>query len=665
MLSLGTPWPLGAHADDGGVNFALFSAHAEKIELCLFDETGCIEIARYPLPACSNGIWHGYLPDAHPGLVYGYRVHGPYAPERGHRFNPAKLLLDPYARAVVGEFRDDPRHDSRDPCDNADVALKAQVSDEVFDWCGDALPRAVWSQTVICEAHVKGLTRNHPAVPPELQGTYAGIAHPAVIAHLQKLGITALQLQPVQHFLDEPRLLRNGLSNFWGYNPVAWFAPAPRYWSGRHGTTPLSEFRAMVQALHAAGIEVIMDVVFNHSAELDAQGPMLSLRGIDNASYYQLDPLHPAEYENHTGCGNTLNLAHPRAVQLVMDCLRYWVKECHVDGFRFDLATVLGRQQGGFDLAAPLLSAIGQDPLLAGCKLIAEPWDLGHGGYQLGHFPSGWVEWNDQYRDTLRQFWLTEGVTRAMFARRFAASSDLFQHDGRGPEASLNFITAHDGFTLADLVSYNHKHNQANLEHNRDGHSHNHSWNCGVEGPSDDPHVCLLRLRVRKALLATLLLAHGTPMLLAGDALNHSQQGNNNAYCQDNAITWLDWAAGGDPDLTSYVAELIALRRQIPALTSGRWWRGLPDKTGVTDVEWLNPAGTVLEPHDWDDAAGKALMIRLSGHWLLLVNASAHQVVFRLPDGVWHMRLSSANEGVLQGGAYTATARSVTVLLAR
>ncbi|WP_091191382.1 glycogen debranching protein GlgX [Formivibrio citricus] len=657
----GSPWPPGADFDGAGVNFALFSAHAEKVELCLFDATGATEVARHALPACSNSVWHGWLPDARPGLVYGYRVHGLHAPEQGQRFNPAKLLLDPYARAVIGEFRDDPRHADSDSRDNADVALKARVIDEPFDWQGDVNPRTPWSQTFICEAHVKGLTRRHPAVPLELRGSYAGIAHPAVIDHLQKLGITALQLLPVQFFLDEPRLSRNGLTNYWGYNPLAWFAPTPRYWSGRPGTTPLSEFRDMVRALHSAGIEVILDVVFNHSAELDSHGPTLSLRGIDNASYYLLAPHRPAEYENHTGCGNTLNLAHPRVVQLAMDCLRYWATECHVDGFRFDLASVLGRNQGRFDAAAPLLVAIGQDPVLAGCKLIAEPWDIGHGGYQLGRFPPGWAEWNDQYRDTLRQFWLTEGVSRAAFARRFAASSDLFRHDGRGPEASLNFITAHDGFTLADLVSYNHKHNQANLEHNRDGHNHNHGWNCGEEGPTSDPHVNLLRLRVRKALLATLLLAQGTPMLLAGDELGHSQQGNNNAYCQDNEMTWLNWAEA-DPDLSDYVSRLLTIRRQIPALASGRWWRGQPDDTGAKDVEWLNPSGTHLEAHDWDDPAGKALMIRLSGNWLLLVNASAHQVVFRLPRGDWTLCLSSADEGVLSGEKYTVAARSVTIL---
>lgn len=661
ILAPGASWPLGASFDGAGVNFALFSAHAEKIELCLFDEAGTAETARHVLPSCSNGVWHGYLPQARPGLIYGYRAHGPYLPEKGCRFNPAKLLLDPYARAVVGDFIDDPRQSGLDLFNNADIALKAQVIDELFDWRDDVSPSISWPQTVIYEAHVKGLTRSHPDVPLGLRGSYAGIAHPAVISHLQRLGITALQLQPVQHFLHEPCLLRNGLANYWGYNPVAWFAPTPRYWSGRIETSPLSEFREMVRALHAAGIEIILDVVFNHTAELDAQGPTLSLRGIDDASYYLRNTTRPAEYENHTGCGNTLNLAHPRAVQLVMDCMRYWVTACHVDGFRFDLATVLGRNQGHFDAAAPLLVAISQDPELAGCKLIAEPWDLGHGGYQLGCFPPGWAEWNDQYRDTLRQFWLTEGVSRAAFARRFAASSDLFQHDGRVPEASLNFITAHDGFTLADLVSYNHKHNQANLEHNRDGHSQNHSWNCGVEGPSTDPHVCLLRLRVRKALLATLLLAQGTPMLLAGDELGHSQQGNNNAYCQDNQVTWLNWAAA-DPALTDYIAQLLAIRKQIPALANGRWWHGQQDASGVADVEWLNPAGTSLETHDWEDLAGKALTIRLSGDWLLLVNASAHQVFFRLPIGDWIVRLSSADEGALQGEKYTAAARSVTIL---
>lgn len=662
----GKAYPLGATFDGAGVNFALYSRHAQSVSLCLFDASGLQETVRLPLAECSAGVWHGYLPGAAPGLVYGYRVDGSYAPQQGHRFNPAKLLLDPYARAVIGSFRDDPLHNGEssghaDPRDNAAQALKAQVVDEAFDWGEDVAPQVPWAQTVIYEAHVKGFTRQHPDVPEDLRGSYAGLGHPAVIRHLQQLGITTLELLPVQCFLDEVRLQRLGLGNYWGYNPIAWFAPEPRYWSGREGTTPLSEFRQMVKALHAAGIEVILDVVFNHSAETDADGPTLSLRGIDNASYYTLNPSNLAQYDNSTGCGNTLNLAQPCVVQLVMDSLRYWVRECHVDGFRFDLAVTLGRDAHGFNPQAALFAAITQDPLLAGCKLLAEPWDVGVGGYQLGHFPPRWAEWNDQFRDVLRRFWLHDGISRAQFARRFAASSDCFQQPGRSPASSLNFLTAHDGFTLADLVSFNHKHNLANGEHNHDGHSHNLSWNCGVEGASDDPHVRLLRLRVRKAMLATLLLAQGTPMLLGGDELGNSQQGNNNAYCQDNPISWLDWSAA-ERSLTQFVAKLLAIRKAIPALNSGRWWSGQQNEAGVRDVEWLNPAATPLEQHDWEDPAGKALMIRLSGVWLLLVNASGHQLHFHLPPGRWTLRLSSADDGMSHPHDFTASARSVAVL---
>ena len=666
----GAAHPLGANFDGQGVNFALMSANAERVELCVFDADGQHEIARHELPGRTDGVWHGYLNGAQPGLIYGFRVHGPYAPEKGHRFNANKLLLDPYAREVVGEYQNDPRNrgykadaeHEADPADNAAVALKACVVDTQFDWTGDVHPNTPWAETRIYEAHAKGLTQRHPGLPRELRGTYAGLAHPAIVEHLKKLGITAIELLPVQFFLDEPRLLDLGLTNYWGYNPVAWFTPARRYSSERTGVGSLDEFRAMVRALHAARIEIILDVVFNHTAELDAQGPTLSLRGIDNASYYSLGQNN--EYENVTGCGNALALAQPRVLQLVMDCLRFWAGECHVDGFRFDLAVTLGRVRGNFDPAAPLWAAIAQDPLLARCKFIAEPWDIGHGGYQIGHFPPGWAEWNDQFRDTMRQFWLGQGVNRAAFARCFAASSNHFQQPLRRPSASVNFITAHDGFTLADLVSYDHKHNLANKEHNRDGHGSNHGWNCGVEGPSDDPHVQLLRLKLRKALLATLLLAQGTPMLLAGDEAGHTQGGNNNAYCQDNGTTWLDWE-DADADLTEFVAQLSDIRAQIPALAANRWWRGGPDADGVIDVEWLNPSGTHLEAHDWEDLAAKALAIRLSGDHLLLVNGSANQVHFRLPPGKWRLRLASAGGAATAdtGEEWIASARSVTVLI--
>jgi glycogen operon protein len=569
---------------------------------------------------------------------------------------------------VVGEYQNDPRNQGfssdqppqADPSDNAPIALKARVIEEAFDWSGDVYPATSWARTVIYEVHVKGFTKAHPGIPQELRGTYAGLAHPLVTEHLKKLGITSVELLPVQYFLDEPRLMENGLVNYWGYNPAAWFAPAPRYASGRAGITPLAEFKAMVKSLHQAGIEVILDVVFNHTAELDAQGPTLSLRGIDNATYYSLHS--KGEYDNCTGCGNALNLGHPRVVQLVMDSLRYWAGECHVDGFRFDLAVTLGRVRGEFDPAAPLWAAILQDPLLARCKFIAEPWDIGYGGYQVGRFAAGWGEWNDKFRDAMRRFWLGEGVDRALFAQCFAASSNLFHAPHRLPAASVNFITAHDGFTLADLVSYDHKHNLANKEHNRDGHSHNLGWNCGVEGPSNDLHIRLLRLRVRKALLATLLLAQGTPMLLAGDERGHSQQGNNNAYCQDNEITRLDWDESAD-DVTGFVAELLAIRKQIPALQNNRWWTGKPDSQNVIDVEWLNPSGAQLEPHDWQDKSGKAMMIRLSGNWLLLINGSAHQVHFHLPANKWCIRLSTEETAAGQiSGEFMSAARSVVVM---
>ncbi len=666
----GSPWPLGANFDGKGVNFALFSLHADAVTLCLFDAGGQTETAYLALEAGPAGIWHGYLPGARPGLVYGYRISGPYAPAQGHRFNPAKLLLDPYARAVVGEYRDEPvhlgyRHDAPDfpdGQDNAARALKARVTDEPFDWGNDTPPNVPWAQTVIYEAHVKGLTRQHPAIPEALRGTYAGLAHPAMIAHLRQLGVTTLELLPIQHFIDEPHLQKMGLRNYWGYNPLAWFAPEPRYWSGREGTTPLSEVREMVKVLHAAGIEVILDVVFNHTGEGGGPGPTLSLRGIDNAVYYALHT--DGEYENWSGCGNALNLEHPRVLQLVMDCLRYWVGECHVDGFRFDLAVTLGRHGSSFNPFAALFAAMQQDPVLARCKFIAEPWDIGPNGYQLGHFPPGWVEWNDQFRDAMRGFWLKGDVTRSVFVRRFAASSDCFQKPGRHPEASVNLLTAHDGFTLADLTAYNHKHNHANGEHNRDGHNHNQSWNCGEEGPSQDPHINLLRQRVRKALLASLLLSQGTPMLLAGDEFAHSQQGNNNAYCQDNALSWLDWSSA-DPDLTAFVGELVAIRREIPALMNGRWWTGNHDHSGVADVEWLNPAGTRLEAQDWDDLASKALMVRLSGNWLVLVNGSGHQVHFSLPPGQWGLRLSSSGDAPDSGNTFIASSRSLSVLVTR
>ncbi|WP_373976142.1 glycogen debranching protein GlgX [Chitinibacter sp. SCUT-21] len=674
MIESGTPYPLGATFDGDGVNFALFSENASQVELCLFDATGCVETARIALPECTHGIWHGYLPDAQPGLIYGYRVSGEYAPQRGHRFNPNKILLDPYAKAVWGHYRIDDAHLGYDSLDHAQIntrdntlgAPKGIVVSEPYDWGDDAQLKTPWATTVIYEAHVRGLTQLHPEIPAEVRGSYAAVAHPVMIAHYQKLGISAIELLPVHLHSDEPRLQQLGLQNYWGYNTLSFFTPETTYWSGRAGTTPLGEFRDMVKALHAAGIEVILDVVFNHTAESDALGPTLSFRGIDNANYYVLNAQHPEQYENWTGCGNVLNISHPRVLQMVMDSLRYWVNECHVDGFRFDLAPILGRLDGKFTHFAPFFSAIAQDPVLSAVKLIAEPWDIGVGGYQLGHFPVGWLEWNDQYRDVMRKFWLHDGVTRAMFARRFAASSDTFHKGRRKPEASLNFITAHDGFTLRDLVSYNHKHNHANKEHNRDGHGHNLSWNCGVEGPSSDDGICLLRARASKAMLATLLLSQGTPMLLAGDELAHTQQGNNNAYCQNNAITWLDWAQA-DHELTDYIAQLIAIRRECQALNQNEWWTSQPNDAGVTDVVWLNPSASPMQAHDWDDHGGRAMMVLLSNQFLVLMNASAHQVHFHLPalqEGVWYIRLASTGDtqSDFSGRDCRVAARSITIL---
>ena len=666
-LRRGRPFPLGATFDGAGVNFALFSLHAQAVTLCLFDAGGENETLRLPLTAGPAGVWHGYLPEARPGLVYGYRVAGPYDPARRHRFNPAKLLLDPYARAVVGEFRDDPVHhdyqartpDLPDQRDNTAYALKARVIDEPFDWEDDTAPAVPWPRTVIYEGHVKGLTKLHPQIPEALRGTYAGVGHPAMIAHLRQLGVTALELLPIQHFIDEQHLQKTGLRNYWGYNPIACFAPEPRYWSGREGTTPLSEVREMVKALHAAGIEVILDVVFNHTGEGGASGATLSLRGIDNAVYYAFQP--SGEYENWSGCGNALNVAHPRVVQLIMDCLRYWVSECHIDGFRFDLAATLGRDGETFSPDGSLFTAMMQDPLIGRCKLIAEPWDIGPNGYQVGNFPAGCAEWNDKFRDTVRGFWLRDCLTRSVFVRRFAGSSDCFQKPGREPATSVNYLTAHDGFTLTDLTSYNTKHNLANGEDNRDGTNNNQSWNCGEEGPSLDANVNLLRRHVRKAMLATLLLAQGTPMLLAGDELGHTQQGNNNAYCQDNPLSWLDWSAA-DHDMTAFVGKLVEIRREIAALTNGTWWTGNPDAAGVADVCWLNPSGSVLTLLDWDDSAAKALMIRFSDGWLLLVNSSAHQVRFNMPPGDWLLRLSSADDMLPPGDSFIASGRSVAVL---
>ncbi|WP_077032998.1 glycogen debranching protein GlgX [Pelomonas sp. KK5] len=653
-LDEGRPWPLGAHWDGHGVNFAVFSAHAYSIDLCLFDEADGREVSRTPLPGRSRDIWHGYLPEAGPGLVYGLRAQGPWRPERGHRFNPNKLLLDPYAREIVGafEWRDEhfgadlnfPAH--MDPSDNARWALKARVVNGfpgAFDWEGDQHLHRPLAETVIYEMHVKGFSKLNPAVPENLRGTYAGLAHEASIAHLQRLGVTAVQLLPVHQRIDEYRLAQLGLSNYWGYNTVGFFCPDPRLASGEGPAR--DEFREMVKRLHAAGIEVILDVVFNHSAESDERGPTLSFRGLDNASYYRLQPEAKALYENDTGCGNTLDLRQPRVMQLVLDSLRFWAGEMHVDGFRFDLATSLGRGDHGFDARAAFFTALAQDPLLSTLKMIAEPWDIGPGGYQLGNFPHGWLEWNDRFRDTMRSFWVEGKATRGEFAQRLCASSEVFQPRGRQPAESLNYVVSHDGFTLQDLVSYCHRHNHANGEHNRDGHAHNHSANFGAEGPSKDAAVLARRDRVKRALLASMLLSQGTPMLAAGDELGHGTGGNNNPYCQDNETNWIDWSRA-DESLSAYVARLLALRRQMLPFAN-RWYDGVPDRLGLPDLSWLRADGRPMEISDWGLAGNPALGCligkpgRAATPLLLLFNGSQSETPFLLPGGVWQIEAAS------------------------
>ncbi|MEI7611541.1 MAG: glycogen debranching protein GlgX [Betaproteobacteria bacterium] len=622
-LLVGRATPLGAHWDGAGVNFALFSAHAERVELCLFDGTAMQSL---PLPCCTDQVWHGYLPGAAPGLVYAYRVFGPEAP--GHRFDPQILLLDPYARELTGAF-------SYNEPPSAENSLKACVVDAPFDWGNDAPPAIPLAETILYEVHVKGATRLHPEVPEGLRGTYAGLASPPMLKHFSRLGITAVKLLPVQFFLDEKHLLDKGRTNYWGYNTLAFFAPEPRYAARINGESVIHEFRTMVRTLHAAGIEVILDVVFNHTAETDEFGPTLSFRGIDNASYYRLPPNDPSRYENFSGCGNTLNLAHPRVLQLVMDALRYWVSEMHVDGFRFDLAVALTRDSG-------FLAAIRQDPQLAGVKLIAEPWDLGPDGYRLGSFPPGWSEKNDRFRDDARAFWLTGGTGIAGLARRLAGSRETFQPTGRAPQAGLNFIALHDGFTLRDLVSYQSKHNDLNGENNRDGNDHNLSWNCGEEGDSGIPAVVARRWHLQRALLSTLFVAQGLPMLQGGDELGRSQSGNNNAYCQDNALTWIAWNQA-DTDLLDFTARLIALRQDFPQLRQRRWLSGSINASGASDIVWWHPDGRVMRDEDWHTPLQGVLGFSLAPvsadqgqrTLLVLLNRESGAIDFRLPAGHW------------------------------
>lgn len=627
-LQSGKPEPSGASYDGKGVNFTLFSQHAERVELCLFDERG-VE-TRLDLPARTGDIWHGYLPAIRPGQLYGYRVHGPWLPEEGHRFNPHKLLIDPCAREVIGEVTDDPHFQcgekEMDTQDSAAVAPKSVVLADDFDWEDDEPPRVPWGSTVIYEAHVRGLTKRHPGIPAALQGTYAALGHPVMISYFKRLGITALELLPVAYFAHEPRLLRLGLTNYWGYNPVATYALDSRYASGVNGLHPREEFQQMVKALHAAGIEVILDVVFNHTGELDETGPTLNKRGVDNKSFYWVD--EKGGYENWTGCGNTLNISHPNVTNWTIECLRYWVEVCHVDGFRFDLATVLGRTPEYYPHAS-FFEVLQEDPLLSKCKLIAEPWDIGPDGYQVGNFPPPFAEWNDQFRDTLRRYWLHGDVTNGQFAKRFAGSSDIFGEQERLPSSTINLITAHDGFTLTDLVCFNNKHNEANGEDNRDGHNSNFSHNHGVEGLNAPLLVAEHRRRSVHALLTTLLLSQGTPMLLAGDEHGHTQHGNNNAYCQDNELTWLDWE-NNNSGLFNFTAALIHLRKRIPALQADRWWQ-----IGDGNVEWLGADGQPMTAEKWHHGEHR-MQIRLSQHWLIAINATEEVCDITLPPGRWH-----------------------------
>ncbi len=643
---LGEPYPLGATLLDEGVNFALFSEHATKVELCLFESPeAAVEACRIALPEVTGHVWHGQFPDVRRGQLYGYRVHGPKSVQDGHRFNPRKVLLDPYAKLIGRDLQWDTA--VLDPFqDSAASAPLARVIDTAYPWGEDKPLRIPWHETVVYELHVKGFTMQHPGVEPKLRGTYAGLASPAAIDHLKKLGITAVELLPVHYHIDEHFLVKRGLRNYWGYNTLGFLAPDPRYAaSGLEGA--VHEFQAMVQALHAAGIEVILDVVYNHTAEGNEHGPTLSFRGIDNAAYYRL-AANRAKYVDFTGCGNSLNVSHPSALKLVMDSLRHWVEEMHVDGFRFDLASTLGRDHWEVDRLGAFFDIIHQDPVLSQVKLIAEPWDLGPGGYQVGNFPVLWTEWNGKYRDCVRRFWKGHGGAVGELASRLSGSSDLYASNGRRPVASLNFITAHDGFTLQDLVSYNEKHNEANGEENRDGTNDNDSWNCGREGPTEVAEVLALRSRQQRNLLATLFLSQGVPMLLAGDEFGQTQQGNNNAYCQDGPLGWLDWSHTEQQyELIAFVRQLLHLRKTEPAFRRRRFFQGRPiHGEDIKDLYWLKSDGTEMADADWNNGHAQCLGMVLPGDQInetgqhgeritggsfgILFNAYHEDVIFRL-----------------------------------
>ena len=655
----GSAYPLGATFDGQGTNFALFSEGAERVELCLFDADGTE--TRVPLTEVDAFVWHGYLPTVQPGQRYGFRVHGPYDPAQGQRFNPETLLLDPYAKAVAGEIDwgqslfgydfGDP--DSRNDDDSASAMAKGVVVSPFFEWGGDRPLKTPYAETVIYEAHVKGLTQRHPEVPEELRGTYAGIAHPAVIEHLQRLGVTALELMPVHQFVNDSVLQDKDLSNYWGYNTLGFFAPHNAYAAGGQDGQQVQEFRAMVRALHEAGIEVILDVVYNHTAEGNHLGPTLSMRGIDNEAYYRLEE-DKRYYTDYTGTGNSLNAGNPHALQLLMDSLRYWVTEMHVDGFRFDLAATLAREFYDVDRLAAFFELVQQDPIVSQVKLIAEPWDIGPGGYQVGNFPPQWTEWNGKYRDTVRDFWRGEPQALGEFASRLTGSADLYEHSGRRPVASINFVTAHDGFTLRDLVSYNEKHNEDNGEDNNDGESHNRSDNMGAEGPTDDIDINRRRARQQRNFLATLLLSQGVPMISHGDELGRTQHGNNNGYAQDNELTWIDWEAADLP-LVEFTSAVARLRHEHPTFRRSRFFDGRPvadeDEDGerIPDVVWLRPDGARMTPEDWDSGFGRSVGMFLNGrgirendrrgrpvedvNFLVYFNSGDAPVDLALPDG--------------------------------
>jgi isoamylase len=692
----GQPYPLGATWDGRGTNFALFSEHAQGVELCLFDAEGYEH--RIPMGMQTGFVWHTYLRGIGPGQRYGYRVHGPYEPGAGHRFNPAKLLIDPYAKAITGDLNWDPavfgyrlgENDTEpDGRDSAAHVPKAIVANPFFDWGDDRHPRIPWNKTVIYETHVKGLTMLHPDVEPEVVGTYAGLASPEVIEYLVDLGVTAVELLPVHHFVSEHFLAQHGFNNYWGYNSIGYLAPHAGYAARGAVGEQVYEFKTMVKELHAAGLEVILDVVYNHTAEGDHLGPTLSFRGIDNLNYYRLADDDPRHYMDYTGCGNSLNVRHPNVLQLIMDSLRYWITEVHVDGFRFDLAATLARELHDVDRLATFFDLIQQDPIVSQVKLIAEPWDVGEGGYQVGNFPVQWTEWNGKYRDTVRDYWRGHARGVGELASRLSGSSDLYAHNGRRPYASINFVTAHDGFTLRDLVSYNHKHNEANPDGNASGEDHNRSWNCGEEGGTHDAAVLVLRARQQRNFLATLFLSQGVPMLLGGDEVGRTQQGNNNTYCQDNELAWYDWKwTPEQEDLLAFTRFLVALRRRHPVFRRQQWFKGAaPDHVGIRDLDWREPDGSEMAPEDWE-AGHQTLMFFLNGRalptpdergrpiiddsFLVMLNGWEEPVDFTIPEelgnewglvfdtaGHWDPSPPTAHRG---GDHRTTEARSVVLL---